>query len=375
MSNKYAAFGSTRKLPSGRVQASYRYKGITYTGPRTFTTLTEAKDWLKEQDYKIMSNIWVSPKFAIDEKQNVPTFGQAARRHIEVQTTSEGHGLNESTKQGHLKALRNHLSCFEDTPINQIDEATVADWWASQRSTGKITSASKAYKLLSAVMKRAKSEGVIESNPATVRGAQNATSEKSLITPSMADVKVLIEHITPRYKVLVRVMAWSGLRFGEVTALTTEDVTRHEEGADAYYVLNVNKAVAFVNKVFVVGKTKSKSGVRKQRLPKALTTELDEYFKSLETNALGLIFPGANGEYLRNDVLNTAIKRALKSAGLPSAGFSGHSLRRAAATELANKGANVAEVQKYLGDSSPDVALRYIKETGRQSDLIDKMDV
>lgn len=375
MSNKYADFGSTRKLPSGRVQASYRYKGIRYTGPRTFTTKSEAKEWLKEEEYKIMSDIWVSPKFAIEGKKKVPTFGQAALRHIEVQTTSDGHGLNESTKQGHLKSLRNHLYCFENTPINEIDEAKVADWWAAQRATGKITSASKAYKLLSAVMKRAKSEGVIESNPATVRGAQNATTEKPLVTPSMAEVKILIEHITPRYKVLVRVMAWSGLRFGEVTALTAEEVKREGEGADAYYVLDVNKAVAFVNKQFVVGKTKSKAGIRKQRLPKALTSELDAYFKSLETNAFGLVFPGASGGYLRNDVLNTAIKRGLKTAGLPSAGFSGHSLRRAAATELANKGANVAEVQKFLGDSSPDVALRYIKETGRQSDLIDKMDV
>lgn len=375
MSKNYSDFGSTRKLPSGRIQASYRYLGITYYGPRMFTTKSEAKDWLSEENYRIRNNIWLSPKHAKEQKKEVPTFGQAARRHIEVQTTSDGQGLNESTKQGHLKALRNHLAVFEDTPIDEIDEAVVADWWATQRATGKITSASKAYKLLSAVMKRAKSEGKIESNPATVRGAQNATSEKSLVTPSMAEVKILIEHMTPRYKVLIRVMAWSGLRFGEVTALLSEDITRHNSGDDAFYILDVNKSVSFVNNEFVVGKTKSKAGVRQQRLPKALTPELDQYLKDLETNELNLVFPGANGGYLRNDVLNTAIKRALNKAELRTSGFSVHSLRRAAATELANKGANVAEVQKYLGDSSPDVALRYIKETGRQSDLIDLMDV
>ena len=273
MSKNYSDFGGTRVLPSGRVQASYIYKGIGYTGPRTFTTKAEAREWLKQQEYQIMTNIWVSPRFAVEQKKTVPTFGQAALRHIEVQTTSDGHGLKESTKQGHLKAMRNYLACFENTPVDDISEATVSDWWATQRATGKITSASKTYKLLSAVMKRAKSEGHVESNPATVRGAQNATSEKPLVTPSMAEVKILIEHITPRLKVLVRVMAWSGLRFGEVTALRSEDISRHEDGRDAYYLLDVNKAVSFVNGKFILGKTKSKAGIRKQRLPKALTPE------------------------------------------------------------------------------------------------------
>lgn len=265
MGSKYSDFGSTRKLPSGRVQASYRYKGNTYTGPRTFLTWSEAKEWLKEQEYKILSNIWVSPRLQEEIKKAIPTFGQAARRHIEVQTTSEGHGLKESTKQGHLKALRNHLACFENTPINEIDEATVADWWAAQRNKGTITSASKAYKLLSAVMRRAKEEGTVKTNPATVRGAQNASTEKPLVTPSMAEVKKLIEHITPRFKILVRVMAWSGLRFGEVTALTTKDILREGSGKDAYYVFNVNKAVAFAEFEHSIMQGRTKDGLAAAR--------------------------------------------------------------------------------------------------------------
>jgi integrase len=327
MGTTYRDFGSIRKLPSGRHHASYRYLGQRFNGPDTFKTSTEAKDWLVLEHAKIRSNLWTHPALLSETKVAVPTFGDATRRHINLQTTKDGTGLKPLTKVLYYKCLRNELAVFDSTPIDAIDEAAVAEWWANQISTGKISSASKAYKLLSAVMKRAKAENQIESNPATVRGAQNATSERELFTPSLAEVKVLIEHITPRYRVLIRVLAGSGLRFGEVTALTRGDVKRHDDEHGAFYVLNVNKAVCYVDKEFILGKPKSKSGNRKQRLPRLITAELDEFFGTLPFESEDLVFPGASGHYLRNDVLNTSIKRALKAAGMKSVGFSVHSLR------------------------------------------------
>jgi integrase len=170
-------------------------------------------------------------------------------------------------------------------------------------------------------------------------------------------------------------MTWTGLRFGEATSLTWGDVTRTGQDREAFYTFDVNKAVTQLNDKFVLGPPKSAAGVRIQRLPKSLTQELDSYFSEMNLGSADLLFPSASGKYLRNDVFNTAIKRALASAGVPAAGFSGHSLRRGGATEFANKGANIAEVQKFLGDSSASAALRYIKDTGRQTDLIERMEI
>ena len=43
-------FGSTRKLPSGRYQASYWHDGEQFTGPKTFDTKADANTFLSETE-------------------------------------------------------------------------------------------------------------------------------------------------------------------------------------------------------------------------------------------------------------------------------------------------------------------------------------
>jgi integrase len=371
----YRDFGSVRKLPSGRYQSFYQVAGSRVVAPRTFTTVSEAKNWLAKEHGHVLSDDWVKPSSPVVVPKSVPIFGDYVLRHIEIQSTGKGLSLRPSTKNLYRRLLRTKLEKFAGMPLDQISSALVSEWWAESRDSGHVTSASKAYKLLSAVMKRAVLEDHIMKTPANVRGAQNASTQCELKTPSVEEVRQLIAHIAPRYKTLVRVMTASGLRFGEATSLTWADVTRTIHDSTAHYTFDVKKSVSKLENEFVLGPPKSAAGVRVQRLPMSLTPELDAYFSEMNLNPTDLIFPSANGTYLRNDVFNTAIKRALASAGLPPKGFSGHSLRRGGATEFANKGANLAEVQTFLGDSSPSSALRYIKDTDRQADLIERMEI
>jgi len=54
-------FGSLRKLPSGRWQASYWMNGTRNVAPMTFSTRTDARRWLVNVETEIGRGDWVDP--------------------------------------------------------------------------------------------------------------------------------------------------------------------------------------------------------------------------------------------------------------------------------------------------------------------------
>lgn len=249
--------------------------------------------------------------------------------------------------------------------------------WSEWLATGAKTTASRHYKFLKSVMSRAVAEGWLGENgvnPCQVKGAQNASSRRAIKTPVLSEIVALANEINPRFRTLVILCGYVGLRFGEVSALQVGDFRRVEEGDEAHYIISVKRAVNLVDGEFIVGTTKSLNGVRELVVPVKLTSLIDEHLRSLgSASDETLVFQSSKGTFIRNDVLNKAMREAATRAGLDPKGFSPHSLRRAAATEYANRGANVAEVQALLGDASPDAALRYIQPTNRAHQLMNQM--
>lgn len=165
------AFGHVRKLPSGLFQASYVGPDSNrHNAPHTFKTKTEARDWLAVERSLIVSKEWTDPG-ETEPIQTAVNFKEYAMRHIEVQTNEYRELLRESTK---------------------------------------------AYTLLSAVMKRAVDESQLPFNPCKVKGAQSATTGRAVTVPTSEDVAAIVENINPRYWNFVFIKAYSGLRFGEI---------------------------------------------------------------------------------------------------------------------------------------------------------------
>jgi hypothetical protein len=54
-------FGSVRKLPSGRYQASYWHEGQRHVATDTFVGKTEAQAWLSAKETDINRGQWVDP--------------------------------------------------------------------------------------------------------------------------------------------------------------------------------------------------------------------------------------------------------------------------------------------------------------------------
>jgi integrase len=146
----------------------------------------------------------------------VPNFKEFALRHISLQTNRRGELLRESTKSVYRRTLITHLKSFHSKPINLVSKAKIQEWYADLVATGKRTTASKAYKLLSAVMKRAADDGYISANPCSIRGAHSATTGKTVSIPTSAEVVSIANAIKPEFRNLVMLAAYGGFRFGRL---------------------------------------------------------------------------------------------------------------------------------------------------------------
>lgn len=62
MSGRRRHFGSVRKRPSGRYEASYWHQGTRHTAAATFLTKADALTWLSTVESDLQRGGWVDPR-------------------------------------------------------------------------------------------------------------------------------------------------------------------------------------------------------------------------------------------------------------------------------------------------------------------------
>lgn len=149
---------------------------------------------------------------------------------------------------------------------------------------------------------------------------------------------------------LVLVLAYCGLRWGEATGLRVRDLDMLRRR------LLVRQNAVEVGSAVVVGTPKS----HKQRMvpfPRFLAEPLAAACEG--KGADELVFPGEGGEYLRRTRTDAASRGwfagAVKRAGVPH--VTPHDLRHTAASLAVSAGANVKAVQRMLGHASAAMTL------------------
>jgi integrase len=369
-------FGAITKLPSGRYQASYESPdGRRIPGPRTFVAKADAEGFLAQKRREIDSNSWSED--TKDLKVGI-TFSELAERHIALQNTRSGQPLKASTQEHYRKLLRGPLKPFTHRRVVSISKSDVDDWWILVTKNGKRTTASRAYKLLAAVMKRALEDRLITVNPCSIRGAQSAHSGKEIACPSPAEVAKIVKLIDGQsLSLMVLLMAYAGLRFGEVTELRRKDLCLVEADGLTYYEIHVSRAVVYLEKEFLVGTPKSKASKRVVAVTSGLNGPISQFLETFDKSGKKsfLFFPSPSDakDHMRNDWFAKKLRKAKKLAGLENSGITPHSFQHFAGTYFASSGANLAEVKEWLGDSSTEAVQRYLHPVGRNSQIVQKM--
>jgi len=358
MSGK-AAWGSVRKLPSGRYQARYRVDRRLIGAPTTFRTKRDAESYLANVRTDMERGNWVNP-----------ASGKVTLREYATKWLEQRPDLRPRTVELYEGELRLHiLPALGELELTKITPTKVRDWHAGMLRAdkpGKPTVA-KCYRLLHTVMSTAVTDELLLRNPCVIKGAgQEKAPERPIASiPQVFDIADTIE---PRFRAMVLVGAFVGLRLGEMLALTGERV-------DLLHgrIKVVEQYQELKDGTRVLGPPKSEAGVRTVAIPAMLKPELEAHLATFAApGKKGLLFCGPAGQPLRRASWYTAWARAMKALDIE--GMKPHDLRHTGNTLAAMTGASTKELMARFGQSTSRAALIYQHATqDRDQEIADAL--
>jgi Phage integrase, N-terminal SAM-like domain len=205
-------FGSVRKLPSGRWQASYWHDGRRHVATETVRAKGDALAWLATKEADIVRGTWVAPP------TGKVTFGD----YSSIWLQRQGH-LRPRTRELYEFLLRKHIGpTFGSRSLTTIANSAVVAWYRglSARVPG---TAPKCFRLPHQIMAAAVADGYLVKSPVVIKGASRERVEEQAI-PTPAELDALAEAVAPRYRAMIWLAGACGLRFGELAALRRDRV-------------------------------------------------------------------------------------------------------------------------------------------------------
>jgi integrase len=348
------AFGSIRKLPSGRFQARYTGPdGNTYAGRSsegralTFDARAYAERYLSRVDADIQAGRWETPDAPKPPADLPQLFGDYA------ETWLAGRDLSPSTRRLYRAILgKQILPAFGHHMVSEITPAMVREWHAKLRAQTGPTQRARAYSLLRVILSTAADDELIPVNPCRIRGAGQAKRAKDIRPASLGELEALASAMPPRYRLMVLLAAWCAMRFGELAELRRADIDVKNG------VVHIRRGVIYGDHGRVVKDPKSQAGKRDVNIPPHLMSAVRAHLAAHAGPARdALVFPAAQGGNMSPSALYAVYHPARDAAGRPDLRF--HDLRHTGAVLAAATGATLAELMARLGHSTVSAAMRY----------------
>ena len=347
-------FGSVRKLPSGRYQASYWHEGTRLIAEQTFRTKGDALALLAKVETDVRRGVWIDPRE-----------GDLSVKSLSEQLLASNPSKRPDTRATDDYHLKSHvLPSIQDRRIAEVTprmlQQLVNEW--SEKLAPKTVS--RAYGVVRAMFTYAVQSDMLVRSPC--RGIKLPRIEprsRQLLTTE--DVAALAIATTEDYRPMIWLGSIVGLRFSEIAGLRVGRIDFLRRS------LSVVETVTKDGRGGVVlGPPKSTASRRTVALPLALTTLLSDHLTRLGltgADTQALLFPAPGGGPLRYaNWRNRAWVPACKEAGLTGIGF--HDLRRLSATLLVNEGIDVKTAQTRLGHSDVRLTLELYAQAVGQAD-------
>lgn len=247
------------------------------------------------------------------------------------------------------------LPTFGRRPLASIDHDAVQRWVAEMTAQGKApATVAKAHQIMSKVMRSAVKARLIAANPCDDTELPKVErGEQRFLTPEQ--VSALASAIDPRYRPLVLIGAYGGLRFGELAGLRRGRLDLLRGSVDVVEICTEVRGHQ------LYGPPKTRAGRRVVPLPRALVDELTTYTAGMAADELVFTVPG--GEPLRaNNFRRRAWQSACVEVGVGEmvtiegrrkyVGLRPHDLRHTAVAFWIAAGASPKEIAARAGHAS-----------------------
>jgi integrase len=299
---------------------------------RTFRRKVDAEGWLVQLEADKGTGT------AADPRKGRTRYG----RWLDEWEAARARTLRPSTLVRDETYLRVHVRRrWDEVPLGMIARAEVIAWVGALSDQGLApATVRKVYQLFAASLEGAVTARYIGLSPCRdVPLPRDEPTAPRFLTP--AEVARLAGTIDPRYRALVFVLAYGGLRIGEAAGLERDDL------ADGQ--LRVRRGVSWVRGHPIVAEPKTAAGRRSIALPSFVWDELADH---LERHAGPvLVFPAPGGGYLQPSTWRRrTFARATDAAGLE--GLRVHDLRHTAVSLWIAAGADPKRVAVRAGHAS-----------------------
>ena len=344
-------FGTVRRRPSGRWQALYEYRGQMHAAG-TFPTKADAQARLSEIEVDLKRGMWTDPRAG---KIMLAAYSE---EWLELRI-----GLATRTRELYSFLLSRYVNPgLGGLLMSEVSPSQVRKWHAEL--AGRLPStAAKAYRLLSTIMKTAVADGVVATSPCRVVGASTERPDERPIA-TLEDVRRLHDLMPERLQIVVSLAAWCQLRRGEILGLRRCDVDLGSA------TVRIEQSRTFLmDGSFTVKAPKTRAGRRVIALPRLVRDELEEYIARYgDDDPEALLVTNAQGAPVSNMSVQRSWARARTAIGRSELHL--HDLRHTGLTLAAAMGATTAELMHRAGHASPEAALRYQHATRDRDQLL-----
>ena len=380
--------GNSKTVPSAAHGQGLRWRA-RYVGPngreysKRFARKADAQSWLDNTTTEVGTHTWVDPT------RSRELFGAMAEAWFATKASKEA-----KTIAGYRSILDVLvLPRWKDTRLVDIQYEAVQTWISGLSAQGggvryeRGLSGSRVvqtYQVFNMVMKYAIRAKRLVVNPATDVELPPITSpEKRYLSHQQVQELAVA---AGRFRTLILVLSYCGLRFGEAVALIRRNVD-----LDKARITVKASATNVTGRGMVESETKTHAD-RKVPIPASVVELLRT---ELPKDPDALVFPGRKGDYLPLGELRWTFDQAIKAlqssaaakraqeieeAGEPVTPefptITPHSLRHTCASLAINAGANVKVLQNLLGHKTATMTLDryghlYPDELGVIADALD----
>lgn len=164
------------------------------------------------------------------------------------------------------------LPYFENLNIDEIKSPAIRKWQGEILSQGFSQSYVRyVHTQLSSIFNYAVTHYNLSENPCKRAGTIGSTKTKEIEFWTIDEYNEFIPRVNPKYVMAFKVLYWSGLRVGELMALTPKDIVLENR------IINVDKSYQKIKKKDVITAPKTPGSIRKVTIPDTLCIELKEY--------------------------------------------------------------------------------------------------
>ncbi|MEW2501504.1 site-specific integrase [Amycolatopsis sp. NPDC047767] len=301
----------------------------------------------------------------IDPRASMTTFRQQAESWVKSQSPDPG------TRSTILSRLESQIyPVFETKKVGQIKPSTIRDWVGSMEER-KLSDNYQAvlFNTVSGVMDSAVDDRRIRENPCHAKTVRRPVASSPPIVVWLEErVQAVRSGLADRFKIAVPLGAGFGLRQGEISGFSPDDVNR------TAMTVRIRRQIKTVRSVMMFALPK---GGKERTIPlsAAMLAEIDDHEDRFSSVAVTLPWQSADGDPVTARLLMTGEggrlysgdlftkvvwHGAFRAAGVKYRGRGDgmHALRHFYASTLQARAVSIAELAEYLGHTDPGFTLR-----------------